>query len=334
MNSQSASDGDIERAAALLRDGKLVAFPTETVYGLGADATNDEAVTSIYTAKGRPSTNPLIVHVASFESLLTCVDLSDPKTSKRIAADLHALSPLWPGPLSVVVPRASHISPVVSAGGTSVALRIPRHPIALNLLEVCGRPVAAPSANPSNYISPTTAEHVRKGLGDRVAYVLDGGPCEVGIESTVVSLIDETPVILRPGAITKDDLEGALGRPVRVNTTGENSASTARLSPGMLAKHYSPHTPVVLMSSISPSTQLPTRTGVITFSSSTPISFTPTEKRVISERGDLAEVAARLFAALQELDEATLDVIVVDTCEPIGLGAAIMDRLIRAACTS
>ena len=251
-----STDSDISKAALLLKAGELVAFPTETVYGLGADATNDSAVAAIFKAKGRPSNNPLIVHVASFAKLRDCADLSRHKGSARILQLLNALEPFWPGPLSVVVPRAAHISSIVSAGGSTVALRIPAHPIALRLLNACDIPIAAPSANPSMYISPTTAKHVRDSLGDSVALILDGGECAVGLESTVISLVDDPPLILRPGAITKQQLEAALKCPVAVKLQ-HRAPGDMILSPGMLAKHYAPHTKVILLSSVNATTPLP-----------------------------------------------------------------------------
>ncbi|MFN4894852.1 MAG: L-threonylcarbamoyladenylate synthase [Pseudomonadota bacterium] len=331
MTSVFPSTAQIERAAGLLRAGKLVAFPTETVYGLGADATNDTAVRAIFAAKGRPSNNPLIVHVASFDDLLRCADSSKASNPVLLQNQLEALKPLWPGPLSVVVPKAAHICEAVSAGGTTVALRIPRHPTALRLITACGFPVAAPSANPSSYISPTTAQHVRDSLGDVVADILDGGPCTVGIESTVLSLVSDTPTVLRPGAITAAELSSLLRSSVRSMLDVRRDDTKPLLSPGLLAKHYSPRTPVVLLPALDLNLCHGRRIGAVVFSNNTELAFTPEVKIVLSEKNELTEVAAKLFAALRELDILGLDSIVVDTCEPIGLGAAIMDRLLRAA---
>ncbi len=332
MNTPYSSDSDIAQAATLLRAGKLVAFPTETVYGLGADATSEGAVAAIFDAKGRPTNNPLIVHVASFEKLLECADLTHSKDADRIRTQLHKLAPLWPGPLSVIVPKASHISSLVSAGGPTVGLRIPRHPLALKLLKACDLPIAAPSANPSMYISPTTAQHVRDSLGDKVSLVLDGGECEIGIESTVLSLMEAIPTILRPGAITQEQLAHALGCPValRSHQVPEQTRSPL-LSPGMLAKHYAPRTKVLLLTAVEDRTALPPAVGAVVFSKATRLPCTPKVLITLSQTGDLREVAAHLFAALRELDTTGLDLILVDTCEPIGLGAAIMDRLLRAS---
>lgn len=330
MTTPPCSDSDIAKAAALLRTGKLVAFPTETVYGLGADATNKLAVAAIFAAKGRPSNNPLIVHVSSLDKLFSCIDLTNHPKAAQIRKHIEALAPLWPGPLSIVAPKASHITPLVSAGGSTIAVRIPRHPVALKLLQECDRPIAAPSANPSMYISPTTAQHVRDSLGDKTAFILDGGECEVGIESTVLSLIDDPPTILRPGVITKEEIEHALGCVVslQVRQKGQDAALP---SPGMLAKHYAPHTKVVLRTSVTNPATLPAKVGAIVFRSDISLPCKPTIVKVLSESGDLNQVAASLFSALRELDTAGLDLILVDTCEPIGLGAAIMDRLLRAS---
>jgi L-threonylcarbamoyladenylate synthase len=330
MAATLSTEQEINRAAKLLLEGKLVAFPTETVYGLGADATNQAAVQSIFKAKGRPASNPLIVHVASFAELLACIDFSKSTDPTQLRSRLTALSQFWPGPLSVVVPKAAHIAPAVSAGGPSVALRIPRHPVALKLLETAKRPLAAPSANPSMYISPTTAQHVKDSLGDAVATVLDGGPCAVGIESTVLSLMDEPPRVLRPGAVTVEQLSQCLHCQVATATHKVSDTSTPLLSPGLLAKHYAPRTPVTLLSSLTSERSAGQRIGVILFRRDTALNFTPAAVRVISEAGDLNEVAARIFSSLRELDLAGLDCIAVDTCEPVGLGAAIMDRLLRA----
>jgi L-threonylcarbamoyladenylate synthase len=330
MTTQQCSDSDIRKAAVLLKTGNLVAFPTETVYGLGADATNEQAVSAIFAAKGRPSNNPLIVHVSSLDKLFNCIDLTNHPRAEQIRSYIKSLAPFWPGPLSIVVPKAHHITSLVSAGGPTVAIRIPRHPVALKLLEECDRPIAAPSANPSMYISPTTAQHVRDSLGEKVACILDGGECKVGIESTVLSLVDDPPLILRPGAVTREQIEHALGCPVSLQAT-QRSDDDSLPSPGMLAKHYAPRTKVLLRTAVTTNTLFPAKVGAIVFRGDTLLPFNPSALRILSERGDLSEVAASLFSALRELDAAGLDLIVVDTCEPIGLGAAIMDRLLRAS---
>lgn len=328
--STNVNHTEIHKAAATLAEGKLVAFPTETVYGLGADARNGSAVARIYAAKGRPSNNPLIVHVATIEEFYRYADIEAAWNPKVVKEWLHKLTPLWPGPLSVILPRGKEIAENVSAGGPSVALRIPRHPVALELLRAFKGPVAAPSANPSMYVSPTTAQHVRDSLGDKVDFILDGGACEVGLESTVLSLLTPIPRVLRPGAITLDTIRHTLGCPVEGPLSSGESHSAELLSPGLLAKHYSPRTKVRLRTTLTRGEELPEKTGALVFSDWKP-DFPTAVTKVLSKCGDLEEIAARLFGALRELDEAQLDLIVVDTCEPIGLGEAIMDRLVRAS---
>ena len=324
---------EIQRAAQLLAEGRLVAFPTETVYGLGANARNPDAIARIYEAKGRPSNNPLIVHVASVEEIPVYCDLSLSWNESVVRSWLEKLAPLWPGPLSVILPRGDSIAENVCAGGPTVAIRIPRHPLALELLKAFGGPVAAPSANPSMYVSPTTAAHVKDGLGDKVAMILDGGPCEVGLESTVVSLLSPVPRVLRPGAITTTMLEERLGTEVLGPPSSPGDQSSVLQSPGLLAKHYSPRTKTILRTSLWDTNALPQKIGALVFSDWKP-PFETTVTKVLSACGDLEEVAARLFGSLRELDAANLDLIVVDVCEPHGLGEAIMDRLIRASAQS
>lgn len=326
----TVTDSDIQRAAALLQEGRLVAFPTETVYGLGADARNDAAVKRIYEAKGRPSNNPLIVHVHSLSQVFEYCDLSRSWNPAVVKERITKLATLWPGPLSIIVPRATNICATVAAGGDSVALRIPNHPVALRLLKAFNGPVAAPSANPSMYVSPTTAQHVRDGLGERVDCVLDGGPCAIGLESTVLSLLEETPKVLRPGAITLETLRETLGCVVEGPSQRKERSQTELLSPGLLAKHYAPMTKVMLRTAIPVGFVFPPRVGALVFSSWKP-PFPTTQMAVLSASGNLEEVATQLFGALREFDAAGLDLIVVDVCEPIGLGEAIMDRLVRAS---
>ncbi len=300
----------IAQAAALLRDGKLVAFPTETVYGLGGDAGNDHAVAAIYAAKGRPSFNPLIVHVPDAESAARLVAMD------ARARDLAAR--FWPGPVTLVLPRRadSGVSLLASAGLDTLAVRVPDHPVAQALLRAVARPLAAPSANPSGRISPTTAEHVLGGLGDAVAMILDGGPCRVGLESTVIDLTGATPILLRPGGITRDDIEAMIG-PVGVANGGEESAPR---SPGMLAAHYAPSLPLRMnAASARPGEAL--------------LGFGATRGAAmnLSSAGDLVEAAANLFAMLRALDRPPHTGIAVAPIPEHGLGAAINDRLRRAA---
>jgi L-threonylcarbamoyladenylate synthase len=320
---------EIARGAEVLRNGGLVAFPTETVYGLGGDALNETAVRRIFEVKGRPVTNPLIVHVGSLRDVYTFVDLSRSFDEALVTQRLEKIGTLWPGPLSVVLPKASIVPRSVCAGSDTVAIRIPRHPIALRLLEVFGGPIAAPSANPSQYISPTTAQHVRESLGSKVDLVIDGGPCQVGLESTVLSLLEKQPKILRPGAITKEQLSALLGVDVAAQALTSDAGSPLP-SPGMMSKHYSPSTKVRLWPQTESPPAVSGRIGAIRFTSSPP-PFPTITCRYLSDTGDLEEIAASLFSALRDLDGMSLDVIVVDTCERSGLGEAIMDRLLRAS---
>lgn len=311
---------NITKAAALLREGKLVSFPTETVYGLGANALDASAIEKIYALKGRPSSNPLIVHVESIDRISNVADL---ESNPFLIENLKKLSKFWPGPLSVVLPRKKELPAQLSGGRDTVAVRIPSHPVALALLKAAKIPIAAPSANPSGYISPTTAEHVEGMLN--VEIVLDGGPCKVGIESTVVSLCSTPPLLLRPGFITVEQLSEALGTEVKIIDSINDSE--ALLSPGMLKHHYSPKTPLILW----PSTKVPEGDAAwVTFSGTTP-SFKAKTLRVLSLSGNLEEAGQNLFATLHELDNGAYKAIVVESCPDTGIGKAIMDRLRRAA---
>lgn len=301
---------DIEAAAGALRDGQLVAFPTETVYGLGADATNGEAVARVYAAKGRPSFNPLIAHVPDAEAAFALGQFSD--EAKALARAF------WPGPLSLVVPRAGDcpVSLLASAGLDSIAIRVPSHPMALDLLKAVGRPVVAPSANPSGKISPTTAEHVRRHLRDKVAAVLDGGRCKVGVESTVVSVLADGPKLLRHGGIPRAEIETVLGHAIAVE-----SHSARPHAPGQLLSHYAPHAELRLNADCP-------RAGEAY------LGFGPLHAHgpwTLSATGDLVEAAASLFRLLHEIDATGVARIAVAPIPHQGLGEAINDRLLRAA---
>jgi len=300
----------IGHAARLLCAGALVAFPTETVYGLGADATDDPAVARIFAAKGRPRFNPLIVHVPDLDAAAALVRLDE--RARTLAARF------WPGPLTLVLPRCTdaRVSLLVSAGLDTVAIRAPDHPVAQALLAAAGRPIAAPSANVSGRISPTTAAHVRTELGDRVAAVLDGGPCRVGLESTVLDLSGRVPTLLRPGAISSEILEAMLGRLASPTDAG------APRSPGMLRRHYAPRRPLRLdATAVGPAEAL--------------LGFGPETADCtlsLSPRGDLVEAAGNLFAMLRALDAAEgFSSIAVARIPEHELGRAINDRLRRAA---
>jgi len=301
----SAQDRDIARAAQVLRDGGLVAFPTETVYGLGADARNGKAVARIYAAKGRPSFNPLIVHVASMEQARRLAVWSD-------RASLLA-NRFWPGPLSLVLPLAPDhgLSSLVTAGLDSVAIRVPAHPAAAALLAAFDGPVAAPSANPSGRISPTTAQHVRHGLGGKVDAILDDGPCPVGLESTIVGLHPD-PQLLREGGIPREDIEAVLRVPLA------NPVTDAISAPGQMTSHYAPRARVRLNATSRREGEVLLGFGDMNCDLN------------LSRASDLVEAAAHLFDYLHQLDAKGLP-IAVAPIPHTGLGAAINDRLERAA---
>ncbi|QYO77450.1 L-threonylcarbamoyladenylate synthase [Devosia salina] len=300
----------IEDAAALLRAGQLCAFPTETVYGLGADATDPDAVLSIYETKGRPRFNPLIVHCADLAMAERLANFSP--LARRLA------EAFWPGPLSLVLPlRPGHgLADVATAGLDTVALRVPDHPVALALLRAADRPLAAPSANPSGKLSPTTAEQVRKGFGGAVP-VLDGGPCKSGVESTILAIDGDRIVQLRAGALARSEIETRLGLPV------EQAAEGAAISaPGMLLSHYAPNANMRLNTAPMPGE------AYLAFGAPAPHNSLV---RNLSETGDLHEAARNLFSMLHELDATGAPMIAVAPIPETGLGEAINDRLRRAA---
>ena len=309
-----ADPAAIEEAAEILRGGGLVAFPTETVYGLGADATNDKAVAGIFAAKARPSFNPLIVHLADAAAAADIVAFTP--AARTLAAAF------WPGALTLVLPRRPDcgISLLCSAGLDSLGVRAPAHPVAQRLLAACGRPLAAPSANRSGRISPTTAAHVALSLGARVPLILDGGPCAVGLESTVLDLTGPRPALLRPGGITEAEIEAAIGPLAR-----SGAAAPGQLrSPGLLESHYAPSRPLRLdAASVGP------HEALLAFGPGAPEGAALTVN--LSARGDLTEAAARLFSALHDLDRPGLEAIAVVPIPEDGLGRAINDRLRRAA---
>jgi L-threonylcarbamoyladenylate synthase len=311
----------ISDAVRILRAGGLVAFPTETVYGLGADGTNDRAVARIFAAKGRPGTNPLIVHVADGE-VAKRYAREWPETAARLAARF------WPGPLTLVLPKAASIVDGVTAGRGTVGLRVPNHPIALELLRAFGGPVAAPSANQSNRISPTTAQHVRDELGDAVDLILDGGPCLVGIESTVLDLSSEVPTILRPGSISQREIESVIG-PVRSGWQMVGNGEAAS-SPGQLAVHYSPRTRTWRFETSQRASIAAMMTdevyGVIAIGD-----FGRKGGRFVTLAGDPASYAREFYKVLRELDEMPLAAIFIEL-PPVGMEwAAVRDRIMRAS---
>lgn len=303
----------LSRASTILRRGGLVAFPTETVYGLGADARDGRAVAAIYEAKGRPRFNPLIVHVAS---------LGQAEVIARIGDPAHALAAqFWPGPLTLVLPlrEDAGLSELVTAGLGSVAIRVPAHPVAQALLSAFGGPVAAPSANPSGRVSPTTAAHVMDGLGGRIDAIVDGGSCPVGVESTILSLVGRRPVLLREGGVPIEALEAHLGTRPDMPVPQAPGDQTRPSSPGQLASHYAPRGAIRLNAAAARPGEVMLGFGQVA------------GDLTLSASGDLTEAAARLFWCLHRLDEMGAERIAVAPVPNTGLGAAINDRLSRAA---
>jgi len=308
-NVRAADAAAIAQAAELLRAGALVAFPTETVYGLGADATNAHAVAAIFAAKGRPAFNPLISHLADAGQAETLAELDD---AARALADAF-----WPGALTLVLPRRADcaIAEITCAGLDTVALRVPAHPVAQALLSAVDRPVAAPSANRSGRISPTSAEAVADELGDAVALILDGGPCTVGLESTVVGFAGGRPVLLRPGGIAAEEIEAVAGR-----LLAPRPDAARPTSPGQLASHYAPAKP------LRRNVRRPRQGEVLLgFGAMVPGDIS------LSATGDLTEAAANLFRLLRLADRGVAEAIAVAPIPNHGLGRAINDRLRRAA---
>jgi L-threonylcarbamoyladenylate synthase len=306
------SDSQIHEAGRRIRAGELVVFPTETVYGLGANALDAVAVDRIYEAKGRPATSPLIVHVDGIEMAQTLVT-EWPEAAEKLARRY------WPGPLTLVLPKRPHVPDRVTAGLPTVGIRVPAHPVALALIRAAGVPIAAPSANPFTGVSPTTAQHVREGLGDRVSYILDGGPAGVGIESTVLSLGGGNAVLLRPGMLSQQEIETMIGPVTRPHSSSEG----AHAAPGMHRKHYSPATPVVLVEG----GRLPSRGrgAYLCFSESL------SAGRTILMPAEPTAYAAKLYATLHTLDAEGWDWIAVERPPDRPAWAGILDRLERAA---
>lgn len=306
------------KAARCLAEGGLVAFPTETVYGLGADATDADAIARLYLAKGRPSFNPLIAHVATLAAAQEIARFSD--DSLRLA------QAFWPGPLTLVLPKTKdcQVSNLATAGLDTIAVRIPVHRVARDILEAFGKPVVAPSANLSGHVSPTTARHVHDDLSGSIDLIVDGGPVDVGVESTIIGCFD-APVLLRPGGLPRAEIERVLGGPLMQQAQDAENNDAHPLAPGMLASHYAPHTPVRLDANhLEP--------GEVLLAFGPILSGTdPARALNLSARGDLIEAAANLFSHLRLLDARDARAIAVMPIPDDGLGEAINDRLRRAA---
>jgi L-threonylcarbamoyladenylate synthase len=315
-----AGEAAVAAAARVLADGGLVAFPTETVYGLGADATNATAIAHLYQAKGRPAFNPLIAHVGDLGAAR--------KIGRFDAAALQLAGAFWPGPLTLVLPKSADcaVADLATAGLDTVAIRIPAHPVARDILRAFGRPVVAPSANLSGHVSPTIAAHVLNDLEGRIDLIVDGGAVSVGVESTIVGIFDQ-PILLRPGGLPRADIERVLGLTLKQLPEDAESDSDQPLAPGMLASHYAPRTKVRLNA-----TRLEPGEALLAFGTDA-VSGIDVAAAVmnLSARGDLDEAAANLFGHLRALDARAARTIAVMPIPDDGLGEAINDRLRRAA---
>ncbi len=315
---------NLEMLARRLQAGDVVAVPTETVYGLAGNALDPAACAKIFAAKGRPADDPLIVHVHSLAQL--------PSICRPHPAALALAQRFWPGPLTLVLPKTEAVPGIVTAGRDSVAVRMPRHPLFRRLLQRCGLPLAAPSANPFGYISPTTADHVRDGLGRRIGCILDGGPCAIGLESTIVDLRDpRRPAVLRPGAISAAALARVLGRPVATPVASTGDDQGPQLAPGLLARHYSPRTPVVLHARLLLSEAAASGPDQAWVFQRRPRGRLPQNVHWLDPRGSLPGAARRLFGLLRRLDAQRLRRIHVELAAGGDLADAINDRLRRAA---
>lgn len=323
----------IQDALRILKEGGLIGLPTETVYGLAANALDKEAVKKIFNVKGRPLIDPLIVHVASIAQV-------------QEIAHTHALAEalmknFWPGPLTIILKKKACLPSIVTGGLATVGVRMPDHPIAIEILKAFGKPLAAPSANPFKYVSPTQAKHVKQQLGDKVGMVLEGGPCKVGIESTIIDLSDaKNPIVRRLGPIEPTALEAQLGKPVK-SLLHKPKHEKVFISPGQMDRHYSPHTPLELFKSGSTSIDLKnekqTKKVAYVFQRRQATALkvqNGVDIYWLSEGGDLKEVAKNLFALIRRLDDADYAKIFIEQAEAEGLGKAINDRLERAASKS
>ncbi len=310
---------NIRIAAEALREGGLVSFPTETVYGLGADAASPTACARVFDVKKRPHFDPLIVHVLDRQSARELVTSWDDRAA--LLAERY-----WPGPLTLVLFKRALVPDIVTAGLPTVAVRVPSHPVARALLEASECPIAAPSANPFGYLSPTTAEHVEAGLGSAVPWILDAGPCPGGIESTIVDVSGQRPALLRTGGVSAGEIESLIG-PLCRPEGGE-----VPLAPGQLPSHYAPRVPLVLLNGRAVPPESSGRFGLLAFEeppASVSVAFRAVE--VLSPSGSVVEAAARLFSCLHRLDALDVEAIHVEPVPESGAGAAVMDRLRRGA---
>ena len=316
MNIFKADIENIKLAASKIKAGELVAFPTETVYGLGADGLNATAAAKIFEAKERPSFNPLILHVNSQSQLNEIAEIPNELIHKLIEK-------FWPGPLTLVLPKKEIVPDIVTAGHKTVAVRMPNNEIALQLIEYSGVPIAAPSANKFTQLSPTEAIHVKNQLGSRVSLILDGGKCSVGVESTIVAFLENKFVLLRPGGLSIESIEEVVGKMER-KTIIDNP-----IAPGQLPFHYAPKVKIKFLDSVKSDELININIGGLFFhNSSSDINFKII--KILSEKKDLIEAASNLFSSLHEFENEDLDLILVEKIPEEGLGIAIMDRLTKA----
>ncbi|CAG5087471.1 L-threonylcarbamoyladenylate synthase [Parvicella tangerina] len=310
----------VEEAIDRLSNEEVVVIPTETVYGLAASAISEKAIAKIFEIKNRPQTNPLIVHISSIDDL--------ERVAKNIPKSAYDLAHVfWPGPLTLILEKQPHISDLITSGKNTVAVRIPQHPIALNIISLFNYPIVAPSANKSNHISPTSAAHVLESLGDRTPFIVDGGTSTRGLESTIVGFASESAVIYRHGAISKEEIEAVLNEEVRFIDSDDQS-----ISPGRSKKHYSPRTPLILTEDIFQSLKdySSEKVGLLLFKKNEQLEKQyPT--KVLSNLGNLTEASTNLYKFLYDLERQKLDLIIAEVCPDNGLGRSINDRLIRAA---
>lgn len=315
MKIVKATDENIRISAEIIRSGGLVAFPTETVYGLGADALNPVAAAAIFEAKKRPFFDPLIVHIAELSEVERIAQNVESKV-------LKLMEKFWPGPLTIVLEKKETVPDIITSGFPTVAVRMPVHPAARGLIRAAGTPIAAPSANRFGCLSPTTAEHVYNQLGESVDIILDGGPCTIGIESTIIKLLNNRIYLLRPGGIAPDEIEDFTGETLLTEHPKEKPEV-----PGQLPYHYSPEKQVILADKIS---RFEARSGYLFFKKPD-FTYPENRTRILSETGDIREAAANLFSHLHWLDMLDIDKIYAERVEGAGLGIAIMDRLKKAS---
>jgi len=319
MNLFKATNENISRAANILKNGGLVAFPTETVYGLGANGLDPIATAKIFEAKNRPSFNPLILHIPSYKYIEEICDINFSQIE-------NIVKKFWPGPLTLVLQKKEIVPNIITSGHTTVAVRVPSHPVAKELIEKAETPVAAPSANSFSQLSPTKANHVVNQLGNKVDMILDGGNCNVGVESTIIQIQDNEYTLLRPGGLPVEEIEKFVGKKFNQKIPINEIPN----SPGQLPFHYSPKIPLRIIGNFDKAILKGKKVGALFFKSKN-IDFNFSDVKLLSEKGSLTEAAANLFSFLHEMEKKDLDLIIAEPFTEKGLGRAIMDRLNKAA---